>query len=187
MPAVTSSRLYSPQEYVEFSGCHRISLGSYLLCRGYKSVETSVACIIVGWKSRLQASLETCRPFVAAEMECAEGLRATGFDSPETPHLFALERTLLDMTASHLTDGVSYAAHFSVGQKKYIRYFDSGMLSGFLNGNGTPLKISPQKGDVSTNVWTEEDIATQTKRMEEMRANRHNRKGSCLPYTACLL
>ena len=120
-------------------------------------------------------------------MECAEGLRATGFDSPETPHLFALERTLLDMTASHLADGVCYAAHFSVGQYKYIRYFDSGMLSGFLDGNCTPLTISPQNVDVSTKVWTEEDIATKTRRTEEMRANRQNRKGSCLPYTACLL
>ena len=49
-----------------------------------------------------------------------------------------------------------------------------------LDGNCTPLKISPQNADVSTKVWTEEDIATKTRRMEEMRANRQNRKASCL-------
>ena len=85
-----------------------------------------------------------------------------GFDSPETPHLFALERTLLDMTASHLADGICYAAHFSVGEYQYIRYFESGMLSGFLDGNSTPLKMCPQKADVSTKIWTDEDITTKT-------------------------
>lgn len=117
------------------------------------------------WKVSLKKNLEIASRAVYLEGKCSESLAAADFTSPETPFLFQLEKTMLDLSSPSLTDGEFYCSFFKLDDVYYCRFFESGVLQGYFLSEGmSQLKnyFEEHRLDMTKLVWlqvsTQDDI-----------------------------
>lgn len=109
-------------------------LGKNLLLKWISKLYKSK--LIVEWKVSLKKNLEIASRAVYLEGKCSESLADADFTSPETPFLFQLEKTMLDLSSPSLTDGEFYCSFFKLDDVYYCRFFESGVLQGYFLSEG---------------------------------------------------
>lgn len=88
------------------------------------------------WKINLRRHLESCAEVIYQEEKYSEALKEAGLCSTETPFLFQLEKTFLEIAAPSLSEGTFYCSFFQIEDKFYCRFFESGVLSGYFLDEG---------------------------------------------------
>ncbi|CAC5406280.1 unnamed protein product [Mytilus coruscus] len=88
------------------------------------------------WKSNLFKNLSQCTDVIHQEEHCSSALKEAGFASPETPFLLQLEKSLLDIALPALSDGTFYCSLFKIENNCYCRFFESGVLEGYILAEG---------------------------------------------------
>lgn len=119
------------------------------------------------WKINLGKHLSMLSAVILVEGKCSEALSDAGFSSPETPFMFQLEKSLLDVSSPSLTNGSFYCTLFRINDVYYCRFFESGILNGYFLSEGirhVENYIQEQQNDFAarkliwSQVFTQDDI-----------------------------
>ncbi|CAC5381635.1 unnamed protein product [Mytilus coruscus] len=90
----------------------------------------------IKWKSNLFKNLSQCTDVIHQEEHCSSALKEAGFASPETSFLLQLEKSLLDIALPALSDGTFYCSLFKIENNCYCRFFECGVLEGYVLAEG---------------------------------------------------
>ncbi|KAL3887605.1 hypothetical protein ACJMK2_000001 [Sinanodonta woodiana] len=95
------------------------------------------------WTSNLRRNLELCHAAVTRQSAFCHLLQRT--TSPETSYMFLLEKSIMDMAISGLSEGCVYGVVFRQGRLSYMRFFESGIFSGFFKSKVFFVSLQSQR------------------------------------------
>ncbi|KAK3601215.1 hypothetical protein CHS0354_004416 [Potamilus streckersoni] len=73
--------------------------------------------------------MQLCHEAVIRQSAFCHHLQRTTL--PETSYMFLLEKSMMDMVVSELSEGCVYGVVFRQGRMHYLHFFESGIFSGF--------------------------------------------------------
>ncbi|XP_041379277.1 uncharacterized protein LOC121391866 isoform X2 [Gigantopelta aegis] len=121
------------------------------------------------WKSAFIDLMKNCAAVIRAEGTLAAAITEMGLLS----FLMTLESSLLGMSSPALTDGILFFSLFQIHGHLYVRYFESGRLSGFFRSKGLNIIRKSVGGSYHTHnifhlqVFNATDIEQHQKKIKE--------------------
>ncbi|KAL3885944.1 hypothetical protein ACJMK2_025975 [Sinanodonta woodiana] len=117
------------------------------------------------WTSYLRLYLELCHAAVTRQSAFCHLLQRT--TSPETSYMFLLEKSIMDMAISGLSEGCVYGVVFRQGRLIYMRFFESGIFSGFFKSKGLDIMKQMLACDINDLFWENSFSSDDIKAAEE--------------------